>query len=79
MTKIEIRTIAGNVDLMDKLNTVSGLLEINKADDQGFIDLLVNDIYVELKNLLPVTEKYSKKGELENIKRVDIQKLKKQE
>lgn len=79
MTKIEIITIAGSVDLMDKLNTVSGLLEINKAEDQGFIDLLVNDIYVELKKLLPVTEKYSKKGELENIKRVDIQKLKKQE
>lgn len=49
MTKGEIKKLASNVDLMDILNTVSGLLEMNNQSDQELIEQLINDIYQKLQ------------------------------
>lgn len=49
MTKAEIKKLASNIDLMDILNSVSGLLEMNNQSDQEFIDQLIDDIYQKLQ------------------------------
>lgn len=48
MTKAQIIYLARNVDLMDKMNTISGLMEINPNDP--LINSLVDDIYNDVKN-----------------------------
>lgn len=48
MTKAQIVYLARNVDLMDKMNTISGLMEVNPNDP--LINSLVDDIYNDVKN-----------------------------
>lgn len=64
MTKAELLFIAKDVALMDKLNCISGLLEMNKPEDQMLIDAFVNDIYSALKENPPVTYKKNNKCHL---------------
>lgn len=45
MTKAEIKAIASKPELMDILNTISGLMEINSPSDQALINSLIDDIY----------------------------------
>lgn len=48
MTKAQIIYLARNINLMDKLNTISGLMEVNPNDP--LIKSLVDDIYNDVKN-----------------------------
>ena len=48
MTKAQIIYLARNIDLMDKMNTISGLMEVNPNDP--LINSLVDDIYNDVKN-----------------------------
>lgn len=50
MTKLELKLLAADVSLMDKLNTVSGLIEMGNPDNRATIDALVTEIYLELKD-----------------------------
>lgn len=50
MTKGEIKKLASDVTLMDILNTISGLLELDKPSDQELINQLVDDVYNKLKS-----------------------------
>lgn len=53
MTKAEIRAMAKNVEAMDILNTISGLLEVNNESDQDLINQLIDDVYKKI-NLLKI-------------------------
>lgn len=75
MTKAELLFIANDVSLMDKLNCISGLLEMNKPEDKPLIDAFVDDIYSVLKENPPIVNKgNNKKYMLDEIAKVDPEK-----
>ncbi len=82
MTKNELIFIASDIDLMDKLNTISGLMEINAASDKELIDSLVDDIYESLqlnRDKMVANPKGNKLYYLNEISKIDPEKAKKME
>lgn len=70
MTKASIKKLAANTEVMDKLNTISGLMEINP--DDPLIAELTDDVYNFLKTDVPVTnKKYNKEYMLKQIAKID--------
>jgi len=60
MTKKDILQLAGNVDLMNKLNSLSGLLEVSGPDNEDVKNLL-NEVYAGISNISTVTnQEYNK-------------------
>lgn len=51
MTKAEILSIASNVQLMDQLNTISGLLEVNNGNVNELISNYINDFYAKINSV----------------------------
>lgn len=73
MTKASIKKLAANTEVMDKLNTISGLIEINP--DDPLIKELIDDVYNFLNTDIPVTnKKYNKEYMLKEIAKVDPEK-----
>lgn len=54
MTKKDILQLAGNVDLMNKLNSLSGLLEVSGPDNEDVKNLL-NEVYSGIRELHEMT------------------------
>ena len=81
MTKVEIKKLASDVSLMDKLNTISGLMEMNKQSDQELIRQLIDDVYHKLQEGKTGKKKMTKAQMLHYIMNRDYQlyqKIKKQ-
>lgn len=72
MTKKELLILAKDVDLMDKLNSISGLLEVNRDCDKQLIEELMEDILDGIKSKKAISA-YSREYCLSKIKEKDEQ------
>lgn len=72
MTKAEIKELAKNIDLMDKMNTVSCLFEVNNATDNELIDSLINDIYKTINSTEKKTNVITKSQMMDYFYKNDI-------